>query len=110
MVILTPVDLDVLTNDFLTKWKQWWKSEFGLTDVTFMDTRDRKEAETEAFVAPLHKATGVYILGGHLSNLLEVYHGTRTEREIKAVVERGGVLAGSSARSDDSGLSAAEPD
>ena len=97
VVILTAVDLDMITNDFLTKYKQSWTSDYGVTDVTLMDTRDRKQAESESFVAPLKKATGVYILGGHLSNLLEVYLGTRTEREIKAVVERGGVLAGSSA-------------
>jgi cyanophycinase len=97
VVILTPVDLNVITNDFLTKYKEWWKSEFGLADVAFMDTRDRQEADSESFVAPLRRATGVYILGGHLSNLLDVYLGTRTEREIRAVAERGGVLAGSSA-------------
>ena len=97
VVILTPVDLEVITNEFLTQYKQWWKSEFGLTDVTFMDTRNWQEAESDSFVAPLRKATGVYILGGHLTNLLTVYLGTRTEREITAVVDRGGVLAGSSA-------------
>jgi cyanophycinase len=97
VVILTAVDLDVITNDFLIKYRQSWKSDFGVTDVTLMDTRDRKEADSESFAAPLQKATGVYILGGHLSNLLDVYLGTRTEREIKAVVRRGGVLAGSSA-------------
>lgn len=97
VVILTPVDLDVLTPAFLTQYKQWWKSELGLADVSFMDTRNRQEAETEAFVAPLRKATGVWIMGGHLTNLLNVYLGTRTEREIKAVAERGGVVAGTSA-------------
>ena len=97
VVILTPVDLDVLTPAFLTHYKQWWKSELGLADVSFMDTRNRQDAETEAFVAPLRKATGVWIMGGHLTNLLDVYLGTRTEREIKAVAERGGVVAGSSA-------------
>lgn len=97
VVILTPVDLDVLTPTFLTQYQQWWKSELGLTDVSFMDTRNRQEAETEAFVAPLRKATGVWIMGGHLTNLLNVYLGTRTEREIKAVAERGGVVAGTSA-------------
>lgn len=97
VVILTPVDLNILTNDFLTQYRQWWKSEFGLSDVTFMDTRDRLEANRESFVVPLRRATGVYILGGHLTNLLDVYLGTRTESEIKAVAERGGVIAGSSA-------------
>lgn len=97
VVILTPVDLGVLTPEFLTQYKQWWKSELGLTDVSFMDTRNRQEAESEAFVAPLRKATGVWIMGGHLTNLLDFYLGTRTEREIKAVAERGGVIAGASA-------------
>jgi hypothetical protein len=32
VVILTAVDLDVITNDFLTKYKQSWKSEYGVTD------------------------------------------------------------------------------
>jgi len=96
VVLLTPIDLDVLTPQFLTYYKQWWKSELGL-DVSFMDTRNRQEAETEAFVAPLRKATGVWIMGGHLTNLLNIFLGTRTEREIKAVVERGGVIGGTSA-------------
>jgi cyanophycinase len=97
VVILTPADREILTPEFLTQFKQWWKSEFGLANVSFMDTRDRQEADNEAFVAPLRKATGVWIIGGHLSYLLNVYLGTRTEREIKAVAERGGVIAGVSA-------------
>jgi cyanophycinase len=97
VVILTPVDIEILTPDFLTYYKNWWKTELGLTNVTFMDTRKREEADTETFVAPLRTAKGVWIMGGHLSTLLTVYLGTRTEREIKAVVDRGGVLAGSSA-------------
>lgn len=46
---------------------------------------------------PLRKATGVWICGGHLTNLLDAYLDTRTEREIQAVAERGGVIGGSSA-------------
>jgi cyanophycinase len=97
VVVLTPIDLDVITTDFLTKYRQWWKSEFGVTNLSFMDTRDRQVAETDAFVAPLLKATGVWISGGHLTNLLDSYLDTRTKREIKAVAERGGVIGGSSA-------------
>jgi cyanophycinase len=97
VVVLTPIDLEVLTPEFLQHYKQWWASEFGVSKVTFLDTRDRKEAETETFVAPLRQATGVWITGGHNNNLVDVYVGTRTEREIGAVAERGGVIAGSSA-------------
>ena len=97
VMIPTAADLNVFTPESPAQLQQWWKSDFGVTDLTLMDTRNRQEAESEAFVAPLRKATGVYIVGGHLTNLLDVYLGTRTEREIKAVAERGGVIGGASA-------------
>ena len=81
VVVLTPIDLDVITPEFLTRYKEWWASEHGVIDVSFLDTRDRHEAETEAFVAPLLKATGVWITGGHLSNLLDSYLGTNRARD-----------------------------
>lgn len=97
VVILTPIDLDVLTPKFFTQYKEWWTTGLGVNDVTFMDTRDRRVADTEEFVAPLRKATGVWICGGHLTNLLDSYLDTRTMREIAAVAERGGAIGGSSA-------------
>jgi cyanophycinase len=97
VVILTPIDLDVLTPKFLTQYKEWWTTGLGVSDVTFMDTRDRRVADTEEFVVPLRKATGVWICGGHLTNLLDSYLDTRTAREIAAVAERGGAIGGSSA-------------
>jgi len=97
VVVLTPIDLDVLTPDFLAKYRQVWATEYGVPNVTFMDTRDRHVADTDAFVAPLRNATGVWICGGHLSNLLDAYLETKSAREIEAVAERGGVIGGSSA-------------
>jgi cyanophycinase len=97
VIVLTSIDLDVITPDFLAKYKQWWADDMKVTDLTFMDTRDRHVADTDTFVEPLRRATGVWIDGGHLGNLLESYLDTRTEREIEAVAERGGVIGGSSA-------------
>jgi cyanophycinase len=97
VVVLTPLDRDLLTPDFVAQYQDWWKSEFGVSDVTMLDTRSRQEADTEGFVAPLRRATGVWITGGHLTNLLDAYLGTRAEREMKAVVERGGAFGGASA-------------
>jgi cyanophycinase len=97
VIVLTPIDLESLTPDVLTKYKAWWSTEYGVANVTFMDTRDRRVADTDAFVAPLRNATGVWITGGHLQNLLDVYLGTKTAREIAAVADRGGVIGGSSA-------------
>jgi cyanophycinase len=97
VVIVTPIDLEILTPEFLSQYGQWWRRELGVGSATFMDTRSRDVAGTEAFIAPLRAATGVWITGGHNNTLVDVYVGTLTEREIRAVAERGGVVGGSSA-------------
>jgi cyanophycinase len=69
----------------------------GGTNLTLLHTRDRAVADSEAFVEPLHKARGVYFLGGRQWRLADSYLDTRAERELRAVLDRGGVIAGSSA-------------
>jgi len=73
------------------------REAFGFQRITILHTKDRGEADSEAFVAPLRRATAVWIGGGRQWRLVDSYLGTRTEREIKAVLERGGVVGGSSA-------------
>lgn len=70
---------------------------FGVKNVTVLHTRDRAKADTEEFGAPLRSASGVWFDGGRQWRLVDSYLGTRTEREVKAVLERGGVVGGSSA-------------
>lgn len=65
--------------------------------VTTLHTRDRGEADSEAFVAPLRSATAVFFGGGRQWRLVDAYAGTRTERELRAVLDRGGLIAGTSA-------------
>jgi cyanophycinase len=65
--------------------------------VTLLHTRDRKVADSADFVEPLRHCTGVWILGGNEEYLVNSYEGTRTEREIKALLARGGVVGGTSA-------------
>ena len=69
----------------------------GVAEVTVMHTRDRKEADSEAFVAPLRTATGVWLGGGRQWRLADSYLNTRTHTELHALLERGGVIGGSSA-------------
>lgn len=69
----------------------------GAKHVTQLHTRDRQTADTEAFVAPLRTARGVWITGGRQWRLADAYLGTLTHRELFAVLERGGVIGGSSA-------------
>ncbi|MCB1120829.1 MAG: cyanophycinase [Verrucomicrobiae bacterium] len=69
----------------------------GATDVTVMHTMDRKEADSEVFVEPLRKAKGVWFGGGRQWHLVDSYKGTQVEKLLWEVLERGGVIAGSSA-------------
>ena len=69
----------------------------GATHLTVLHTTDRQVADSEAFVTPLTSARGVWFGGGRQWRLADAYLNTRTQREIEAVLERGGVVGGSSA-------------
>jgi cyanophycinase len=69
----------------------------GARHVVFLHTRDRRVANSEAFVQVLRTANAVFLPGGASRVLDETYHGTLVERELKALLARGGVLAGDSA-------------
>ncbi len=73
-----------------------WRAN-GARNVTILHTTDPAEADTEAFVAPLEDAGGVFFGGGRQWRLVDAYGGTRTEQEIQKVLDRGGVVGGSSA-------------
>jgi cyanophycinase len=68
-----------------------------LHSVVLLHTRDRRQANDPAFVKPLTEATGVWLTGGDQSRLTAVYHGTAVEKELQRVLERGGVIGGTSA-------------
>ena len=64
---------------------------------TVLHTTDRTVADSEAFVAPLKDATGVWLEGGRHWRLTDAYLGTRTLKELFNVLDRGGVIGGGSA-------------
>lgn len=76
---------------------QQFSKQFGVTNVSVLHTRDRKLAESDEFVAPLRKASAVWFSGGRQWRLVDSYLHTRTQREIEALLERDGVVGGSSA-------------
>ena len=74
---------------------QWRKR--GATNVHMLHTYDPKIADTEEFARVLRDANGVWFVGGRQWNLVDSYAHTLTEREFHKVLERGGVIGGSSA-------------
>ena len=69
----------------------------GAKNVTVLHTYDPAVADTDEFIAPLLEAKGVFYGGGRQWRLVDAYAGTKTERAIQAVLDRGGVVSGSSA-------------
>lgn len=73
----------------------WLK--LGLTHVRMLHTHDPKVADTEAFASVLRDADGVWFNGGRQWNIVDSYANTLTYREFHKVLERGGVIGGTSA-------------
>ncbi len=73
-----------------------WKA-LGLTNVRMLHTHDPKVANTEEFAKVLRDAKGVWFNGGRQWNVVDSYANTLTLQEFRKVLERGGVIGGSSA-------------
>jgi cyanophycinase len=70
---------------------------YGVTNITVLTTTDRSVANTDAFVAPLLTAKGVWLGGGRQWRLVDAYQTTKVEKELWRLLERDGVIGGSSA-------------
>ena len=73
-----------------------WKKR-GATNVYMLHTHDPKVADTEEFAKVLRDAAGVWFVGGRQWNIVDSYANTLTLKEFRNVLERGGVIGGSSA-------------
>lgn len=85
------------TYDQYHRSARWFREVAGVEDVTVLHTNDRAEANSEVFVEPIHRARGVWFSGGRQWRLADSYLATRTQVELEALLERGGVVGGSSA-------------
>jgi cyanophycinase len=71
--------------------------KLGLKHVRMLHTHDPKVADTEEFANVLRTADAVWFNGGRQWNIVDSYANTLTYREFHKVLERGGVIGGSSA-------------
>jgi len=77
--------------------RQSFQNEYDVKHIAVLHTRDRAQANSAGFVESLRHASGVWVTGGRQWRLVDAYLGTAVEREIKALVARGGVVGGGSA-------------
>ena len=80
----------------LAEYLEPWTKQ-GVASAILLHTRSRAKADEPGFARPLEEATGVWFSGGDQSRVTEAYLGTAVERALRAVLERGGVLGGTSA-------------
>jgi cyanophycinase len=73
-----------------------WASR-GPESVRVFHTRSRRLADDPGFVEPLKEATGVWFDGGDQTRVTDAYLGTEVERQLMALLSRGGVIGGNSA-------------
>jgi cyanophycinase len=75
---------------------QAWRNN-GARNVAVLFTKDRRVADSDSFTAVIRRAGGIWFEGGRQWHLVQDYGGTKTERAFMEVLERGGVVGGSSA-------------
>jgi cyanophycinase len=90
--VTVPTELTKLQEQYCGPKTPWAEAH-----CTILHTTDRTVANSEAFVAPLKSATGVWLVGGRHWRLTDAYLGTRTLAELFKLLDRGGVIGGGSA-------------
>jgi cyanophycinase len=73
-----------------------WRDQ-GALNLTVLHTTDPNEANTAEFAAVIDEADGVWFAGGRQWRLADSYLGTETEEALWRLLDRGGVIGGSSA-------------
>lgn len=79
-------------DEFLAPWRP-----FGPASVSLLHTRSRREADDPAFAAPVDEATAIWFSGGDQSRITDAYLGTAVEAAFRRLLDRGGVIGGTSA-------------
>ncbi len=71
--------------------------EAGATNVRLHHASSREKADSEEFAGVIREAGGVFFGGGRQWRLIDAYAGTKTEEAFWDLLDRGGVIGGSSA-------------
>jgi cyanophycinase len=73
----------------------WLRTPVASVKLFEADSRDK--ANDKQYLAALAEATGVWITGGNQARLASLYGNTEVNKALSAVLERGGVIGGTSA-------------
>ncbi|MFN0019457.1 MAG: cyanophycinase [Pirellulaceae bacterium] len=97
-IVVLPTANPPVTDDGKTERREGsFFERAGAKHVTILPQRTREEVESPEFEEALKKAKGVWFGGGRQWRFVDCYAGTKAEKLIRDVLDRGGVIGGSSA-------------
>ncbi|MEE2739504.1 MAG: cyanophycinase [Planctomycetota bacterium] len=79
-------------KELLGNWKHYSPASFKI-----LHARSRTRSNERVFTAAIENATGVWISGGNQGRLAKVYSDTRVAEKLVELLQRGGVIGGTSA-------------
>jgi cyanophycinase len=79
-------------HEVLAMWQPRTKAQ-----ITLLHARNADEANSSAFLEPLRKATGIWLMSGKQTRLIDAYLGTKLLDELRAAQARGVIIGGTSA-------------
>jgi cyanophycinase len=97
VVIPTAFDENSINYDPEFKILERRFESLGFNDIHFMHTRNTLVADSEEFVKPLKTATAVWLTGGRQWRTADAYLGTQTHKELINLLNRNGIIGGTSA-------------
>lgn len=89
-------DADSTKESDMEEYLEPWRKQ-GAASLLLLHTRSHEKANDPEFTRAIDEATGVWFGGGDQSRITEAYLGTNAEKAFRRVLERGGVIGGTSA-------------
>jgi len=96
LILVVPTSGNADTYDDTCECLKWLKAAHA-RNLKILHTRDRNVANSDAFVAPIRQARGVWFAEGNSWKHQDAYLDTKVHHELMALLDRGGVIGGGSA-------------
>jgi len=97
VVIPTALPQKYLQQDSAFFYMKKWFEKYGFYDVTILHTNNSEDANNDDFIEPIKTAAGIFFTGGRQWRIADSFLNTKAHEEMFKLLDRGGVIAGSSA-------------
>ena len=97
VVIPTALPQEYLQQDSAFFYIKNWFEKYGFYDVTILHTNNSEDANNDDFIEPIKTAAGIFFTGGRQWRIADSFLNTKAHEEMFKLLDRGGVIAGSSA-------------